>query len=230
MIIDFFQHLSRNISRYYSLTIFLNIVLSFFTQMLIFKESTMENENPNLNKVQQTFNSQIENQKQLWEEEKNKAKELFEHLRQESINNFEQARHNIQRHIEEVNNFGTNLQSHLKNQPFDFQSFSKVFADYHTKQLELLSQATAQQTQKLSDFQNKLTTFYQDKQNVIKNEVHKTIDNTIEASKEVVEKIVQPKQTKTKTTSADKNNAQSIKSTERNSKPVKSDKNKKSSD
>lgn len=167
----------------------------------------MDNEKQNLEQIQQALNSQVENQKKLWEEEQNKAKSLFEHLRQESIDNFEQARHNIQRHIEEVNSFGKNLHSHFQTHPFDFQSFSKVFSDYHSKQLELLSQATEKQTQKLAELQNKLSHFYQDKQTVVKNEIDKTIDTTVKATKDVVEKIIQPQQVKNKSAqnSANKN-------------------------
>lgn len=168
-------------------------------------------ENENLKKMQETFTSQVEKQKQLWEEEQNKAKALFDHLRQESIDNFEQARHNIQRHIEEVNSFGKNLQSHLQNQPFDFQSFSKVFSDYHSKQLELLSQATHKQAQKLSELQNKLVSFYEDKQTVVKNEIEKTIDNTVESTKEVVEKIIRPKTVKNKSNNVEKHPVKSTK-------------------
>lgn len=178
----------------------------------------MDSENNNLDNIQQKINNQLENQKKLYEEEQNKAKALFDHLRQESINSFEQARHNIQRHIEEVNSFGKNLQSHFQSQPFDFTSFSKVVADYQTKQLEILSQATQKQTEKLTELQHKLSNFYQDKQTVVKSEMEKNIDNTVQTTKEVVEKIIKPKTVSAKsapknTEKTPVNKAKSVKST-----------------
>lgn len=152
----------------------------------------MENSNEQLKKTQDILNSQIEHNKNLWEDEQTKAKELFEQLRQESINNFEQARNNIQSYIEEVNNFNKSFQTHLKNQPFDFQSLYNVMSDYHGKQLALLSQASHKQIQKISEFQNKLVDFYEDKQTVVNNEINTTLNNTMSATKQTLEKFNQP--------------------------------------
>lgn len=167
----------------------------------------MSNDNQFLKDVQEKLNNQVENQKKLWNEEQAKVKVFFEDLKQESLNNFEQARTNIQRHIDEVNNFGKNLQSHFQKQPFDFQSFSKVVSDYQTKQLEIISDAARHQAEKLGEFHNKLISFYHDKQNSFKKEMDKTIDSTINTTKDVVEavnkvtkKTVTPKATTKKST------------------------------
>lgn len=149
----------------------------------------MSNDNQFLKDVQEKLNNQVENQKKLWNEEQAKAKTFFDDLRQESLNNFEQAKTNIQRHIDEVNTFGKNLQSHFQNQPFDFQSFSKVVSDYQAKQLEIISDAAKHQAQKLSEFHNKLISFYHDKQANLKKEIDKVVDNTIDTTKEVVETV-----------------------------------------
>ena len=158
----------------------------------------MSQDNQFLKDVQKEVTSHVEKQKQLWAEEQEKAKELFEELKQESINNFESAKANVQRHIEEVNIFTQNLQTHFKNQPFDVKSFSKVVTDYQSKQLEIIADAAREQAQKLAEFQNRLVSYY-----------HNAQDKITQATEEVVEKIkpnttVQPKKTVAKKAPAKK--------------------------
>lgn len=158
----------------------------------------MSNDNQFLKDVQKEVSSHVEKQKQAWAEEQEKARVFFEELKQESVSNFESAKANVQKHIEEVNVFTKNLQSHFQNQPFDVKSFSKVVSDYQSKQLELISEAAREQAQKLAEYQSKFVSFY-----------HNTQDKVQKATEEVVEKLtpakpVSPKKPVAKKTPAKK--------------------------
>mgnify|MGYP003606976097 CR=1 FL=1 len=138
----------------------------------------MSQDNQFLKDVQKEVTSHVEKQKQLWTQEQEKAKVLFEELKQESIHNFESAKANVQKHIEEVNVFTKNLHNHFQSQPFDIKAFSKVVTDYQSKQLEIIAEAAREQAQKLAEFQNKLVSYY-----------HNAQDKINQATEEVVEKM-----------------------------------------
>lgn len=140
---------------------------------------------------QEKINSQVEQQKKIWAEDQLKAKSFFEDLKQDSVTNFQHAKDNIQKHIDEVNSFNHNLQEHFKNQPFDFQSFSNVISDYQKKQLEILSETANLQKQKLTNLQNKIISFYNDpkiNQNLKEKEVTSEVNTTSESKTKAVKK------------------------------------------
>lgn len=134
----------------------------------------MSKENEILKDIQTKVNNHVEKQKKVWADDQVKAKAFFEDLKQEGITNFEHAKGNIQKHIQEVNSFTKNLQLHFQTQPFDLTAFSKVVSDYQAKQLEILAEAAKVQTQKLTEFQNKMVSYY--------HKAHTDLHNATQAS------------------------------------------------
>lgn len=131
----------------------------------------MSQKNESLEDIKTKVNNHLEKQQKILIQEHIKTKEFFEDLKQDSITNFEEVKENLQKHIQTTNSLTKNLQTHFQTQPFDFSAFSKVIFEYQAKQLEILSESTKSQTKKITDFQNKLVSYYNENQNRLKQEI-----------------------------------------------------------